>query len=191
MAKHRENVMHAHADRGHDLYQTPGVAVQALLEIEWLPYRIWEPACGPGSIVRELRAAGHDVIASDLVDYGCPGQTSGADFLQASVAPDGVDTIVTNPPFKHATAFARRALALCPRVIMLLRLGFIAGTGRTPLLEGGCLARMHVFRNRLPMMHREGWEGPKTTSQTEFAWFVFDRSHFGPTVVNRISWKSE
>jgi hypothetical protein len=191
MPKHRENTMHAHSERGHDLYETPGVAVHALLEIEWLPHRVWEPACGPGSIVGELRAAGHDVIASDLIDYGCPGQSSGADFLKATAAPEGVDTIVTNPPFKHATAFALHALSLCPRVIMLLRLGFIAGTGRTPLLEGGCLARMHVFRNRLPMMHRDGWTGPKTSSQTEFAWFVFDQSHFGPTIVNRISWKSK
>jgi hypothetical protein len=30
-----------HAERGHDLYETPAVAVEALLRVEQLPYRIW------------------------------------------------------------------------------------------------------------------------------------------------------
>lgn len=189
--RHRENKQHAHAERGHDLYETPPVAVHALLEHEWLPQRIWEPACGPGSIVRVLRAAGHDVTATDLIDYGCEGQRGGVDFLALQEAPAGIEAVVTNPPFKHATEFVTRALHLCPRVFMLLRLGFLAGSKRTPILDGGLLARVHVFRNRLPMMHRAGWEGPKASSQTEFAWFVFDRGHFGPPALNRITWKSE
>ena len=60
------------AERGHDLYETPPEATRALLEVERLPHRVWEPACGPGAIVTVLRAAGHDVVASDLVDYGDP-----------------------------------------------------------------------------------------------------------------------
>ena len=191
MVVHRENQAHAHAERGHDLYETPAVAVHALLAAEWLPHRIWEPACGPGAIVRELRAAGHDVVPTDLVDYGCEGQSGSVDFLKATTAPAGVEAIVTNPPFKLARPFVERALHLCPRVIILLRLGFIAGTTRTPILDDGLLARIHVFRNRLPMMHRHGWSGPKTTSNTEFAWFVWDRGHFGPPLINRITWESE
>ena len=183
-------IAHALSDRGHDLYETPGVAVQALMEAEWLPRRIWEPACGPGSIVRELRAGGHDVIASDLADYRCEGQTAGADFVQAKSAPAGIDCIVTNPPFKDAGAFVAHALTLCPRVVMLLRLAFLESERRRPILENGTLARVHVFRNRLPMMHRDGWEGPKSTSTTAFAWFVWDASHRGPTAMHRMSWKA-
>ena len=183
-------IRHPLADRAHDLYETPPVAVRALMDAEWLPHRIWEPACGPGAIVRELRAGGHTVTASDLVDYGCEGQTADADFLAATAAPDGVDCIVTNPPFKDAGAFVARALELCPRVVMLLRLAFLESERRRPILENGTLARVHVFRNRLPMMHRDGWEGPKTTSTTAFAWFVWDRSHRGPTAMHRISWQA-
>jgi ParB-like nuclease domain len=62
--------MSPYAERGVDLYQTPAAAVRALLDVEKLPRRLWEPACGPGAIVRVLRAAGHEVLASDLVDYG-------------------------------------------------------------------------------------------------------------------------
>ena len=44
------------SERGDDLYQTPPEAVHALLRVERLPSIIWEPACGPGAIVRILRS---------------------------------------------------------------------------------------------------------------------------------------
>lgn len=186
---YRENKAHPHAERGNDLYETPAVAVRALLATEWLPQRIWEPACGPGAIVRELIGAGHEVVPTDLVSYGCPGQVAEMDFLKLHGAPFGVDCIVTNPPYKHARAFAEKAVELCPRVMMLLRLAFYEGITRGSLLDTGTLARVHVFRKRLPMMHRNGWEGPKASSMTAFAWFVWDRSHRGPTTLGRLSWE--
>jgi hypothetical protein len=50
---------HALAARKDDLYETPPEAVEALMRVEQLPHHIWEPACGPGSIVGILRATGH------------------------------------------------------------------------------------------------------------------------------------
>lgn len=38
------------AERGHDLYETPACAIEALLRVEPLPHQIWEPACGRGAI---------------------------------------------------------------------------------------------------------------------------------------------
>jgi hypothetical protein len=57
---------------------------------------------------------------------------------------------------------------------MLLRLAFYESVRRTPILENRGLARVHVFRKRLPMMHRDGWEGRKANSGMAFAWFVWD-----------------
>ncbi len=65
---------HPLAARGNDLYETPEVAVEALLRVENLPRVIWEPACGPGAIVRVLRRHGHAVYATDLVEYDSPDQ---------------------------------------------------------------------------------------------------------------------
>jgi hypothetical protein len=179
-------------ERGDDLYETPVVAVQALLRHERLPRVIWEPACGPGAIVKVLRAAGHQVVASDLVDYGTDLQDHARrDFLFERRAPDGVQAIVTNPPFKLASEFVAHALDLCPRVVMLLRLSFIESVSRTAILDGGHLARIHVFKNRLPMMHRAGWTGPKVSNPTAFAWFVWNRDHRGPATLNRISWSDD
>jgi hypothetical protein len=163
--------------------------VTALLKVEQLPRRVWEPACGPGAIVRVLREAGHDVIASDLVDYGCPESSRGVDFLMETTAPDGVEAIITNPPFKLADQFVEKGLELTPIVIVLLRLAFIESNRRAPILDSGQLARVYPFRERLPMMHRHGWDGPIATSQTPYAWFVFGRNHNGPTTLRRISWK--
>lgn len=179
------------AERKNDLYESPPEAVRALLKVENLPRVIWEPACGPGSIVRVLRAAGHDVYASDLVDYESPHQDhAGWDFLSERHLPTGVGAIVTNPPFKNASEFVSHGLALCPLVIMLLRLAFLESARRSSILDGGNLARVHVFRNRLPMMHRDGWTGPKVSNPTAFAWFVWDRNHQGPTELRRISWEA-
>src|SRR5262245_54910469 len=112
---------HTLADRGSDCYSTPPEATRALLEVEILPKKIWEPCVGTGAIANVLEAAGHEVIGTDLVDYdvGYPG---GIDFLMERSAP--ADCIVSNPPFKLAQEFVERALELCPRVIFLLRLAF-------------------------------------------------------------------
>ena len=80
------------------------------MQVERLPHRLWEPACGPGAIVRVLRAAGHDVIASDLVDYGCDDSIVGVDFLMETRAPEGVKAIVSNPPYKLAAQFVAHGL---------------------------------------------------------------------------------
>lgn len=175
-------------ERKDDCYETPPEATLALLRCEPLPHRILEPCCGPGAIVKVLRAAGHFVIAQDLVDYGCPDSKPRIDFLMEFRLPEA-DAIVTNPPFKLAADFIRKGLDMCPLVIILQRLMFVEGQGRSDIIDGH-LTRMHVFRNRVPRMHRHGWDGAKSAaSMVPFAWFVFEREKNGPTLMDRISWE--
>ncbi len=176
---------HALSKRGNDFYETPACAVGAFLRVERLPHRVWEPACGKGAIVDVLRGHGYAVIASDVVDYG--GLDFVADFMAVTKAPAGCEAICTNPPFQIADESTRHALDLAPKVYLLLRLAFLESVRRTDILEQRGLARVHVFRNRLPMMHRDGWAGPRASSAMAFAWFVFDRNHSGPSVIDRIS----
>jgi hypothetical protein len=165
------------------------VAVHALLRVETIPPVVWECACGPGSIVNVLRAAGHKLYATDLVDYGCPDSESRVDFLMEPAPSFAIGAIVTNPPFKLADQFVAHALTLgIPKVVMLLRLAFLESERRSAILDGGLLARVYVFRNRLPMMHRAGWTGRKSTSQRAYAWFVWELGHQGPTALHRIQW---
>ena len=181
---------HTLAERGLDLYETPGVAVEALRRVESISQRVWEPAAGRGAIARVLRDHGHAVIASDIRDYGFPLHFC-RDFLTETAMPPGCETIVTNPPFNVVESFVDKALELGPLVILLLRLAFLESERRSGILEGRGLARVHVFRKRLPMMHRDLWEGRKANSGMAFAWFVWSRNHTGPTTISRVSWDRE
>lgn len=185
------------SERKDDLYETPPEATRALLAVERLPKVIWEPSAGRGAIVRVLESAGHRVIASDLIDYGL-GYPSGRDFLMEYQGEPDAGAIVTNPPFKVAAEYIERALQLAPKVCCLLRLAYLeggalnsrAGVARRYVMDECPPARVHVFSRRLPMMHRDGWEGPKTNSATAFAWFVWERPHKAPTQLLRVDWKT-
>src|SRR5262249_20512618 len=100
------------------------------------------------------------------------------------------DALATTPPFMIAEPFVERALELAPLVIMLLRLAFLESERRCHILEGRGLARVHLFRKRLPMMHRDQWAGKKANSGMAFAWVVgLGGYNDGPTIINRISWR--
>jgi hypothetical protein len=176
---------HKLSERGNDLYETPVEAIRALLAVERFNGRIWEPAAGRhGNIARELRHTGYDVVATDLVDYGLEDSAGRIDFLMEHRAPEGVETILTNPPNKLAEEFVRHALTLVPHVAMLLRVEFIAGQRRlrgaktSDILDDGRLARFYPFANRLPMIHRDGWDGPKIGSSAAERSFTADADEF-------------
>ena len=80
---------------------------------------------------------------------------------------------------------------IVPRVAMLLPLRFLEGRERADIIDGGRLARVHVFINRIPMMHRHDWQGPRATNAHAYAWFIWDRDHKGPAEVHRIECKKK
>jgi hypothetical protein len=180
---------HSRAERGLDHYETPRIAVEALLVAEskrlTSDVRIWEPCAGRGNIVAALRDRGFPVIASDLVECGFPLHFT-ADFLVLDSAPIGCTAIVTNPPYSIAGEFAERAIRLVPHVCLLLRLAFLESVRRSELLEHSGLRAVHVFRRRLPRMHRVGWTGPRASSSVAFAWFCWSAGHIGPPIITRI-----
>lgn len=187
-------IRHSAEARGLQLYETAPEATQALLRAERLPHGIWEPHCGRGAIVDVLLDAGHAVCATDVEDRGYAHQSGTGCFLKSKRVPPGVEGIVMNPPYADAAIHVQHALTICPYVVALLRLQFLeagnektdAGRARLFCLDRGHLARVHVFKSRLPMMHRDGWKGPKATNTVAFAWFVWSRHHQGPATMYRI-----
>lgn len=164
-----------------DFYPTPPAATRALLGVERFEGAIWECACGDGAMAREFWAAGYvDVISTDLVDRGYG--ISGVDFLKA-LRPRAPN-IVTNPPFKHAEAFARKALDLTSgKVALLCRLAWLEGAARRKMFETTPLARVWVFSKRVHMF-RGGAAGPRGAGgMIAFAWFVWEHGYVGrPTL---------
>ena len=175
MAKLRINSTRTKQVRGVDAYFTPPCAVHALigLERERIPRRLWEPACGNGAIASVLAAAGFEVEASDLLDYGYPGARSGVDYLRAPK--NGADGIVTNPPFLIAHAFAPKAIAEAPYVALLLRPNFMESRGRLPFFRRSPPTRIWFSSPRYPAMHQAGWKGKKASPNTTYCWFVWQR----------------
>jgi hypothetical protein len=84
---------------------------------------------------------------------------------------------VTNPPFSLAADTFAYGLALVPKVVVLERIQFLGSKTRSALLDAGKLARIWVFRNRVPRMYRQDWRGKRASAAMTLAWFVFDRDH--------------
>lgn len=160
-----------------DFYPTPPEATRSLLTVETFDGAVWEPACGDGAISRVLMDAGCEVVSSDLVDRGF-GETR-IDFLMEHVrrAPN----IVTNPPFKLAVPFVRRAVDLTSgKVAMLLKIAFLEGVERATVFQETPLARVWVFSRRLRFIPG-GVDGKELlgSGMMAFAWFVWDHAHTG------------
>ena len=148
---------------------------------------IWEPACGDGRMAEPIRAAGYDVVASDIADYGYAAPC--LDFLdpEALTALTGggelrpVQAIVTNPPFDLALQFIRRALDLTKpasgKVAILQRHEFDAPKSNHPLFGP-------PFAAKLVLPRRPKWsDDDKASPRFPYAWYVWDWTHSGPPVL--------
>jgi hypothetical protein len=185
-------------ERGDDLYETPIEAMRTLLALESFGLNVLEPSVGKGAILRPLEDAGYEVTISDLVDRGITtkhGECQGVgDFLR-SIAESGGWDIVTNPPYGVANAYAAHALREHkPRkMALLLNLNFMCGfedRDRCFVMDECPPSRVYVFTRRLPMMHREGWDGNKASSQMNTAWFIWERNEDGSYGNGWSSWKT-
>ncbi|CAD0207369.1 hypothetical protein EN41_13770 [Agrobacterium tumefaciens] len=190
-------------ERGANLYETPPEAMFTLLALEEFSACVLEPACGRGAISRMLEAFHYGVVLADINDYGTAdsnGELQAVqDFLTSQPDEPGSYDIVTNPPYGDVlNAFVAHALRIYqPRkMALLLNLNFLCGFAdddRNFVMDDCPPARVYVFKRRLPMMHRDGWEGNKASSRMNTAWFVWERDESGnygsATVVRRVDWK--
>lgn len=166
-----------------DFYTEPLWAVEALFDNERIIGKVWDPAAGAGTVMRVCNAREIDCEASDLVDRNNPSVTGDIDFLGTTSLHDlicPVDNIVTNPPFRLAEKFIRRALEVTRfKVCVLLRLSFLESVKRADLFDSTTLARVHIFRRRVSMPPG-GSDIEAKGGTIAFAWFVWDLDHQGP-----------
>lgn len=83
------------------------------------------------------------------------------------------------------------------KMALLLNLNFLCGFAddeRNFVMDENPPARVYVFKRRLPMMHREGWDGKKASSRMNTAWFVWERQEDGTygsaTTMIRVDWSN-
>ena len=170
-----------------DFYVTPPEASRPFIAAAepWLRGRtIWEPACGAGDLSREMIAAGHSVVSSNLIDRGYG--HIGHDFL--AVPETDIDCIVTNPPFSLVNNFALHAINLNVEFVALFaKTKFLEGDKRyktilaphPPTFVYQFIERIKFYAGDTAREDQPGW------NTEAFAWFVWLR---GETGEPRIRW---
>lgn len=160
--------------------------VDQLLDRVPFPGISWDPACGMGTTVMAARARGYVVLASDLVDRGCPDSHFGLDFLNGSPILASVDNIFCNPPFGRgitAMAFLERALGLATnKVAMILPLPYLASIRRNPFYQRAPLQQILVCSERPSMPPGELLVSGQIEAKggtEDYMWLVFERGWRG------------
>jgi hypothetical protein len=176
-----------------DDFPTPPWATRALVEkVIWPRYgfappeimkkqAVWEPACNRGHMAKPLREYFGRVYASDIHDYGYEfdGQERVVDFLfpcseSPCIAKNGLDWIITNPPFRLASQFLERSFQLRPRVgvAIIVRTAFLEGIGRyEDLFSKNPPSVVAQFTERVVMV--KGRLDPVGSSATAYCWLVW------------------
>jgi len=161
---------------GPDFYPTPKWATHALIDNEPFSGDIWECACGDGAMSKVLEETGNTVISSDLYDRGF-GEPS-VDFVESEQMHPN---IITNPPFHSSEQFVESGLRnSSEKFALLLRLAFLEGGRRQQsIFSKSPPSSVWVFSERITFYPKGAVR--KGSGTTAYAWFVWDKSHFGPT----------
>ena len=168
------------ARRKHDAYLTAQVEpIRALLHVDGPRIRacapVWEPACGEGHLVREIRAYGLPCSASDLIDRGCPDSWQ-ADYFTCFRSRG--DAIITNPPYDKINArdghgrWLGHTLAMQDWRYLALLLSWDWPAARANGL--GEMLDLHPFSYCYLMRWKLDFTGAGSPPQRN-AWFVWDR----------------
>ncbi len=195
-----------------DFFPTPPWATRALLEhpaLKDAPTQVcWEPACGGGHMASVLQERFAAVFASDINPrvandlrrayrpYGALlADEARVDFLADDwpvwASPEGIDWVITNPPFSRAEEFAERALAAgFSGVALLVRTQWLEGCRRWECFYGGPSSRLPrvflVFSERVPML--KGRLERKASTATSYMWVIWKRRWASETPSPVVHW---
>jgi hypothetical protein len=201
-----------YARDGLDFYTEPRWCVDLLIDAERFAGKVWDPACGNGTIGRAFAARNHPIRSTDIAPR--PYAERQLDFLDASDASyTRPDHIVCNPPFSQAEAFVRRGIEVAKAsAAFLLPLKWLASETRQRFFsEVGRPARVYVLANRASMPpgdyldaetglfafddpHPHPAKGPRwkagdapSGGAIDYCWFVFVPGYGGPTDLRWLS----
>lgn len=166
-----------------DFYATDPHALVAILPRLNISQNVWECACGQGHLSKVLEENGHTVLSTDLFDRGF-GEPN-VDFLTTHGSFDG--DIITNPPFRYAEQFVRKALDVVTddhKVVMFLKIQFLEGKSRRKLFEEFPPEFVYVSTSRIQCAKDGDFEkyGPHSTAMA-YAWFVWRKGFKGETTL--------
>ncbi len=153
-----------------DCYNTPTNVTEALLSFLSLDegVKIWEPAAGIGKLSEVLSTARHEVVCSDIHDYGLGYEVKNFynfDFAQAQI-------MITNPPYMLAQMFIKKSVELHFDIFcLLLKSTYWHAKTRLDLFEK--CGPTHI----LPLTWRPDFKGLGAPTM-DFSWNVWKAKDF-------------
>lgn len=170
-----------------DYYKTCPFGTKSLLKKEDIQGVVLEPACGDGAIskILEKQDSVDKVISLDIVDRGYGKKQ---DYFSYEPKED-IDCIVTNPPYKKALEFVKKALNDVKdggKVCMLLKLVFLESEVRYDFFKNNPPNNIYVFSKRLDIW--KSGEVGKNSGLVCYAWFVWNK---GNTNLPKVDWICE
>lgn len=175
-----------------DYYATPSYAVKMLLnKLEqdgiFLNGTLIEPACGGGHISDVLidKYGYSNVYSYDIVDRGYANINGIKNFI-TDIFPM-FNNVITNPPFKHAEEFIRKALSIATdKIIMLCKIQLLEGVKRLELFKHTPLKYVYIHSSRVAT-YRNGESrdsnGKKWATTMCLAWFIWEQGYNGEPII--------
>jgi hypothetical protein len=71
----------------------------------------------------------------------------------------------------------------------LLRTNFLESASRLPFWRDHPPSRIWISSRRLPMMHRLGWAGKKSSSNVSYAWMVWEAASADRCKLDWFDWR--
>ncbi len=174
--KHKYMRLHQDAYFTIDARPVPGLFM-ALPELNSVLTGAYDPCCGGGHMVEDIKQQGVAVYGSDLVDYGYKDQWKTIDFMDVQAMPLGCNGVISNFPFNRwkINQMIDHALQMVPFggiVALLFNHKFDAAGGRANLFSLGS-----GFYARVNLPFRIQWF-PKTTESRvdpaqDHTWFIW------------------
>ncbi|PIE13841.1 MAG: methyltransferase [Rhodobacterales bacterium] len=165
----------------------------------------WEPCCNRGYMAKPLSEFFARVLATDIYDYGWPGQQAVSDFLlDWGQDHPACDWVIANPPFRLGREFILKALKVARHgVAMFVRTSFVEGQNRfqtvfephpeayfMPFVERVVLWKGILLDPDVPIRRwnkkKQAWVVGKPTSATSYCWLVWVKGHNGLPQMIRI-----
>lgn len=138
-------------------------------------------------MAKVLEKNGYNVIGTDLVYRGY-GDKESLDFLEETLE-DFEGDIITNPPYKYALEFVKKALNSVQdghKVAMFLKLQFLEGKERKQFFLENPPKIVYVSSSRLKCAINGDFKDIKF-SAVSYAWFVWEKGFKGDPIIKWIN----
>lgn len=138
-------------------------------------------------MAKVLEKNGYNVIGTDLVYRGY-GDKESLDFLEETLE-DFEGDIITNPPYKYALEFVKKALNSVQdghKVAMFLKLQFLEGKERKQFFLENPPKIVYVSSSRLNCAMNGDFDKYES-SAIAYAWFVWEKGFKGDPIIKWIN----